>query len=479
MKTVSYKPRSERKKILLICDDIRSNSGVANVAKDIVMQTSEHYNWACIAGSIKHPDKGKRLDISNAFEKELGIKDIYCMIYPVDGYGDPQLVRQIIDIEQPDGLMIITDPRYFEWLFHMERELRKDMPIIYLNIWDDLPAPQYNEAFYESCDALLAISKQTKLINETVLGSKAKDKIIEYIPHGINDEVFYPKNDSDGDYKDYLKFKNTLLDKDYDFTMLFNSRNMRRKQLPDAMTAFRIFLDKLDKKDADKCTFIVHTELVSEHGTDLIALSEYLFGGKYDNAIKFTNQRLGTLQMHWLYNIADVQIQLSSNEGWGLALTEAIMCGTPFIATVTGGMQDQMGFLDKNGKWFTPTVDLPSNHYGTLRQHGEWCYPVYPTSVSLQGSPKTPYIFDDRIDIRDAVTAIETAYNDRNKLKEKGLKGREWAKSKKIGFTASIMSKRIIQAIDKTFDEFQPRSNYEVYNSTEFEPQRLKHKLIY
>ena len=34
----------------------------------------------------------------------------------------------------------------------------------------------YNKAFYESCDALLAISKQTKLINELVLGDKAKSK---------------------------------------------------------------------------------------------------------------------------------------------------------------------------------------------------------------------------------------------------------------------------------------------------------------
>jgi hypothetical protein len=60
------------------------------------------------------------------------------------------------------------------------------MPIIYLNIWDDYPAPMYNRAYYESCDALLAISKQTKNINELVLGDKAKNKIIEYVPHGLN-----------------------------------------------------------------------------------------------------------------------------------------------------------------------------------------------------------------------------------------------------------------------------------------------------
>jgi len=116
MKTVSYKPRSERKKILLISDDIRTHSGVGNVAKDIVVHTSEYLDWVNIAGEVNHPDKGKKIDVSQAFENELGLKDIYCMIYPVDGYGNPQLIRQIIKEEQPDAIMFITDPRYFTWL---------------------------------------------------------------------------------------------------------------------------------------------------------------------------------------------------------------------------------------------------------------------------------------------------------------------------------------------------------------------------
>jgi hypothetical protein len=46
-----------------------------------------------------------------------------------------------------------------------------------LNIWDDYPAPMYNQAFYESCDALLGISKQTVNINKLVLGKKQKEKL--------------------------------------------------------------------------------------------------------------------------------------------------------------------------------------------------------------------------------------------------------------------------------------------------------------
>ena len=479
MKPISFKPKEERKKILLLCDDIRSHSGVANIAKDIVVHTSQHFNWVNIAGAIKHPDAGKKLDISEALQKELGLEDIYCMIYPTHGYGDPQFLRRVIKEEDPDAIMIITDPRYFEWLFNMEREIRREIPIMYLNIWDDWPAPQYNQAFYESCDGLFAISKQTKLINEIVLGDKAKDKVLKYIPHGINTDLFYPKTDQDKDYKEYLEYKKQLLKKDYEFTMLFNSRNMRRKQIPDAMVAFRMFLDKLPKEEAAKCAFVLHTEVVSDHGTDLEAVREYLFGGKYDNNIIFSTRKLPATQMHWLYNLADIQIQLSSNEGWGLAITEALTCGTPFIATATGGMQDQMGFKDKDGNWYTPTKELPSNHYGTIKEHGGWSYPIYPSSVSMQGSPKTPYIFDDRIDVRDAAEAIMKAYKNRKQLKKMGAKGREWALSEEVGFTSKIMCRRTLEAIEETMNSFEPRNNYEVIDTSDYVPQRLRHPLIY
>jgi hypothetical protein len=171
-----YLPQNERKKILLICDDIRVHSGVATVAREIVLNTVQHFNWANIAGAINHPEQGKRLDLSADTNTNAGITDSSVVVYPSNGYGDADLIRQLIEMEKPDAIMLITDPRYFEWLFMIENEIRQNIPIIYLNIWDDYPAPLYNKAFYESCDALLAISKQTKLINELYWGKKLKVK---------------------------------------------------------------------------------------------------------------------------------------------------------------------------------------------------------------------------------------------------------------------------------------------------------------
>ncbi len=139
-------PQNKRKKILLICDDIRVHSGVATVAREIVLHTSHHFNWVNVAGAIKHPEVGKRLDLSQDINKQMKMLDASCIQYPVNGYGDENILRQLIQIEKPDAIMIVTDPRYFVWLFSIENEIRKKIPITYLNIWDDFPAPM-NQLF--------------------------------------------------------------------------------------------------------------------------------------------------------------------------------------------------------------------------------------------------------------------------------------------------------------------------------------------
>ena len=52
----AYLPPSERKKILLICDDIRVYSGIATIAREMVLNTAQHFNWVQVAGAINHPD---------------------------------------------------------------------------------------------------------------------------------------------------------------------------------------------------------------------------------------------------------------------------------------------------------------------------------------------------------------------------------------------------------------------------------------
>ena len=136
-----------KKKILLMSDDLRMHSGVGTVSKDIVFDTLKHYRWVQIAGAIKHPEEGKIVDMNEAVRQETGIKDAYLKIYPVSGYGNQDILRQVLEMEKPDAILHYTDPRFWIWLYQMEHEIRQNIPIFYYNIWDDLPDPNFNRDY--------------------------------------------------------------------------------------------------------------------------------------------------------------------------------------------------------------------------------------------------------------------------------------------------------------------------------------------
>jgi glycosyltransferase involved in cell wall biosynthesis len=476
-----YIPQGQRKKILLLSDDIRMQSGIATMAREIVVGTSHRYNWVNLAAGINHPEHGKRLDLSPDTNKHNEITDANVIMYPHNGYGSPEVIRQLIDIEKPDAIMFFTDPRYWIWLFQMENEIRKKIPMIYLNIWDDYPAPLYNEAYYESCDALMAISKQTLNINKLVLGSKVKGKVLRYVPHGINHKHFFPITETNTEEWNKLQaFKKDLFgDKAYEYVVLYNARNIRRKSTADLILSYSQFCEKIGKEKAKKCVLLLHTQPVDENGTDLPAVVDLLCDPEYAN-VQFSNKLYGVQEMNYLYNISDVTALISSNEGWGLSLTEAMMCGKMIIGNVTGGMQDQMRFVDEDGKWIDFDKDFCSNHFGTYKECGEWAAPVFPSNMSMVGSVPTPYIFDDRCDFRDVANAIEEVHNlSKEERSKRGAAAREWVTSDESMMTSENMCYNVISCIDETLQTFKPKGKFEFIKVQDLPRKAVRHKLVY
>ena len=477
MNKKGYLESKDRKTVLLLCDDIRMHSGIATMAREIVFGTVHHYNWINLGAAIKHPDEGKSLDLSNSVEEKTGVKGANVKVYPCSGYGNAQLLRQLLAQNKVDAIFIFTDPRYWTWLFDIEREIRQKIPLMYLNIWDNYPAPLYNRDFYDSCDLLMGISKQTVNINNIVLGDKAKTKKIKYVPHGINENEFYKistKSDKHSKNIDkYLDFRKTIFDgkDDIEFVVFFNSRNIRRKQAPDLIAAYRVFCDSIGKEASKKCALILHTTPVDTNGTDLRRVKEAMCDPSYIN-IYFSAQKLTTEQMNWMYNLADLTVLPSSNEGWGLSLTESMMAETMIAANVTGGMQDQMRY--------EPNADVPSNHRGTYKEHGAWAVPIFPSNISLVGSVPTPYIFDDRCNFEDIALAIEKVYKlSPDERAENGVKAREWVTSEESNMSGTNMSSNVIASIDETVNNFKPRSKFDLVKVEKLKPNYVEHKLLY
>jgi len=172
--------------------------------------------------------------------------------------------------------------------------------------------------------------------------------------------------------------------------------------------------------------------------------------------------------MNCLYNIADVTINIASNEGFGLSHAESLMSGTPIINNVTGGLQDGIHFTDEDGNAQQFTADWGSNHDGRYKNHGVWAIPLFPVMRNLQGSPQTPYIFDDMCRWEDLANAIMTWYKvGKEGRTVAGLKGREFVCGEG-GLNSDNLAKQFIYAMDKTLEYWTPRAKFSLHTDEEY-----------
>ena len=456
-----------KKKILLLSDDLRMNSGVGTMSKEFVLGTLHHYDWVQIGGAITHPENGKRVDMNAAIKEEIGI-DGSLIIYPTNGYGSPELVRNVLNYDKPDAILHYTDPRFWRWLYEMEHEVRQEIPIFYYNIWDDWPAPKYNQFYYESCDLIMNISKQTHaIVNEVWSKNPPEEWQSTYLPHGVS-EQFYPINVFDEEYQEVEKFRSQLTEDNVDFILFYNNRNIRRKMPGDVIMAFKTFCDMLPKEEAERCALLMHTQPRDENGTDLPEVAKEMAP---DYKVYFSDKKLDTKQLNHLYNMVDVTVNIASNEGFGLGTCESLMAGTPIIVNVTGGLQDQCGFKLKN-KFVTyhDYKEIKSFHDDKKWKDnpdltwGDWVKPVWPSTRSLQGSIPTPYIFDDRCRFDDVADRIKEWYDvPKEERVKRGLNGHEFVMSEESMLSVTSMSNNFINHMDKAFEMWKPRKPFSLF----------------
>lgn len=287
--------------------------------------------------------------------------------------------------------------------------------------------------------------------------------LISYVPHGINEKMYYPIDNTSSEYSKLLKKKEQIFGtKEPEFVLFFNSRNIRRKMIPDLIVAFNSFMNSLPKDKSDNCYLILHTTPVDEHGTNLFEVITKLTDKKN---IIISPDKISNEELNLLYNIADVTVCISSAEGWGLSNTESLMAGTMTITNTVGGLQDQSRFVDENNKWIDFNAEFPTNSCKRYTVCGDWTLPLYP-HLNIVGSVPTPYIYDSRVDIKDIIEQIQYCYNlGREERNRRGLLGREWCMSDESKMSAKSMCENVIKCIDAVFEKFEPRVPFELINT--------------
>jgi len=354
-------------KILTLSDHPLSPSGVGTQTRyfiEALLETGK-YSFVSLAGAMKH---------DNYTPQKTDQWGDDWVIYPVDGYGTPDIIRSIMRSHRPDVMWLMTDPRFYGWLWEMEDEVRCQIPMVYYHVWDNYPYPTFNKNFYDSNDLVVTISKVTDDIVKTV--SPEVESI--YLPHAVDPDIYKPiKTD---EVKELKKTLNMDPDK---FVFFWNNRNARRKQSGSLIFWFKEFLDKVGH---DKAQLIMHTQVGDPAGQNLLAIAEHL--QITDGQVQFSETKISPEHLASLYNLADCTINISDAEGFGLSTLESLSCATPIIVSMTGGLKEQ---ITDGDQWFGIGLE--------------------PASKAIIGSQHIPWIYEDRLNGEQVVGALLEMYN--------------------------------------------------------------------
>jgi glycosyltransferase involved in cell wall biosynthesis len=357
-------------KILVLSDHALSTSGVGTQTRHLLTGLIEKGCWSFrqFGAAMKHSDY-----------RTVVVNDDF-IIKPIDGFGNPDLIRVTIATEKPDAIFLFTDPRFFIWLFEMEDEIHQSCPIVWWHVWDNYPFPEYNDVLYQATDLINCHSHMTY----TMIKDRYPEKT-NFIPHALPENLYFPI-----DAKIRNKSKIDILGKDREdhFVGIWVNRNAKRKRPSDVLLSWKLFLDKVEKeKGHKKATLIMHTDPLDNEGPNLFKVAENL---GIESNLFFSTDRLEFEKMNILYNISDVCITMSFAEGFGLSTLESMMTGTPIIAPKTGGLTRQVvdhRDLTENGV----ALDIKTK--------------------TLVGSQSVPYIYEDYACTDEAANAIFSMYN--------------------------------------------------------------------
>lgn len=376
---------NKKTKLLTISDIPVCSSGVGNQSMILfkgLLDTGK-YTIRSIGGAINHQSYNPIIFDEKKYDKDF-------IIYPVKDFGDAMFLRQMMDMEKPDALLLVTDPRFFIWTWEIWDEIHPRMPILYWHLWDNYPVPKFNKTYYDSCDFIGCINSQTC---EFVPGSESKTPF-KYIPHALPDDMYFPLDES----LNKINRKKFFGDNANKCVFLYVGRNARRKSTSNILEAF----SWLNKKYND--TFMAfHSDPNDREGPSLIDVVKML-GLVGNKDVIFVMEHLPIEGMREFYNASDFIINCSSAEGYGLPIQEAMTCGTRAIANKTGGLKDQI--IDPDlGRYLDPDAKFLAGAQGLV-----------------------PYIYDDYLDSNTIFKAMEEEYL-------------EWKKAGRVEIRKRVISK--------------------------------------
>jgi glycosyltransferase involved in cell wall biosynthesis len=404
-------------KILWISDNPSSNSGYGKITAQTVRHLkSQGHEILLMAGGAPF--------YNIPFQEQAWEG---CRLWLVADYGNAEQIRYFLNVEKPDVVVANADPRFFDYLFKLDNEIRRVCPLVFYHLWDDGPFPKFNVPYYNSCDHIIAGSKFTY---ELLRANSTPDTMLSYAPIGFDSSTYHPiSKDEVIEFRQQFNQLTNFEHVDAKFIAGVVARHSERKNLLSIMESFTKWAE--GKKDV---LLFVHSP-----GQDAGRSLEYAMNNMFaDKKIILSNaapQMQKDDLVNRFYNFFDVILNRSTAEGFGMPIAEAMLAGTPAITIDCPG---PAGLVDDSNGWLLKTDVKP-----------------------LLSNQVVPFIYSRYITDEKFIAALDEAYNNPVLREQKAAKCRQFIMD---NYSLNGMVKGIETALQKAIANWRRYPEFTVHS---------------
>ena len=303
----------KKAKILWI-SDFTNPTGLGNVSRYLIKNLTHAFDIDIMEPQLFFYE-GETTDAQTG-TRVLGTADI----------GDQGAFRKLqqFDFGNYDAVFLLNDVWAINMYAHVLKMRNIQIPVV---AYFPVDAEDHNPDWYINFDKIDRPITYTQFAKSVIL--KAAPQVAERLtimPHGVDTSVFYPMPNK-ADIRREIYGSGFMKDHESAFVVFNGNRNQPRKKLDITLRAFARFAE-------GKENVWLHMHCgITDQAMDLLQLAERY---KIQDKIIFTDLKSGAMSvpqdhLNKIYNAADVGVNTSMGEGWGLVSVEHACTGVAQI----------------------------------------------------------------------------------------------------------------------------------------------------
>jgi glycosyltransferase involved in cell wall biosynthesis len=347
--------KSEPKHILYY-GDFNCTTGFGNVSKNLI---NRWVNFIDIENRITIVAINDRSTEPYWYAKNVYVLPAYLLNEDgeTDVYARNALVKILFNLDL-DAFFFNTDVEVLNPLtdlFYKINEKKKAANKKQFKIFGYFPIDsQIKPADYSLLGEMEHCFVYTQFAHNEIVKSKVPHGEITILPHGSESKVFMKLK------PDKIKKLRTKYFPNHNLVIGSVNRNSIRKDIGTLIIAFKKLKQDLIANSKLKPTLYLHMNPKDLFGIDIQRVCENLglvYGEDVKTPLEFSeNKGFDSSELNELYNCFDLFVTTTTSEGWGLTITEAMLCKVPVVAPAHTSITELTS--DEGGAWAYQIVNL-------------------------------------------------------------------------------------------------------------------------